>query len=253
MLDMYYRLMNQTKIPREVYPKADADELWSLCEDNQHIMSCHKPGTYIDCTLLDFKAFYPNIMARVKLPYGNVLFNKPKSGEYCTFHYVKQRNGEFVYIWDEMLYMYGNYEIKKTYYMRLTDMYQKLGKEILRRREQRPERKMDFMIFGCFFFGHKQGYKHVENFFAGSYLYVKAFLEMDRMMLELQSRGANILNTATDSILFEGNVNIPESEYKYSLRHFTTVEYRSQNNWTGYEGDVAVVDKRQSDVRNEDN
>jgi len=239
----YYRLMGQFGIVRDCYPAQKAEEMWTLCEANQHIMA-GTPGVYSNCTLLDFKAYYPHIMRNELLPYGDVLTKKPK-GKHCKFHKVLQSDGEIVYMWDEMYQLFEGFEILETYYMKLTDKYQKLGEYIIKKREQYPDRKDQFMIFGCFFYGRKQGYKYVENFFAGSYLYVKAYLVMEEMVQKLHRKGAKILNTATDSVLFSGEVEIPDVGYRYSLKHFELVEYRSQNNWTGYNNDKVEVEKHQ--------
>jgi len=255
MLAMYYRLMNKTKTPREVYPLDFANEIWTLCEDNQHIISCNEPGTYENAHLIDFKAFYPTIMSKVLLPCGNVLKTAPKSGKYAKFHLIEQSNGEQVYMWDEMLQFYSNYKILNTWYMKLSKQYQDLGKEILRRRELMPDRKSEFMIFGCLFYGRKQGYKHVENFFAGSYLYVQAFLIMDKLVNEIFNQGCKLLNSATDSILYQGDFkhNFEFEGYKFNIKDFSKVEYKGLNYWRGFNNDNIVVEKHQGDEKYEIN
>jgi len=241
MLTQYYRLMSKSRTKRYVYPIELANEIWTLVEDNQHIFA-GEPGTYYNCKLLDFKAFYPNLLSKVLLPYGKVLKKAPK-GAYCKFHECLV-NGEYLYIWDEMLQFY-NYKVHKTYYMKLGDKYHKLGKLILKMRDLHPDKKGEYMIFGCFFYGKKQNYNWVENFFAGSYLYVQAYLIMHDMITKLHDKGCVLINTATDSILFSGDVEIPQVDYKYSIKLFDKVVYRAQNNWTGYVGNNIIIEKHQ--------
>jgi len=136
-----------------------------------------------------------------------------------------------------MMKFYPNVKILKTRYIKLGDVYKPLGDLILKLRDANPHKKKDYMIFGCFMYGRKQGYKYVENFFAASYLYSIGYNIMDEMVQKMKVSGAKLLNTATDSILYSGDINIPMCDYVYTLKHYDKVEYRGQNNWTGFDSD----------------
>jgi len=254
-LTRYYVLCNKAKIKRSKYKYAIAEKYWTLVYDNQHIQCTNARGTFDNCHLLDFKSFYPRLLASCDMPDGNILHKKPR-GKHCVFHKIRNYAGKECYVWDDMLKLCNkNYEILETCYMKLTNRYKKLGELILNERESHPERKKEFMIFGCFFYGHKQKYKYVENFFLGSYLYAKGYCAVSKLFRGLKANGAKMLNTATDSILYCGNVDIPQSDYPYSLKNFNKVEFRGQNNWTGFSDDGSIVEKHMGEItrREDDN
>jgi len=249
----YRKFRRWTKTKDGKYPLEIADKYVSITKNNQHIKSFKRVGSHGFSKMIDFDSFYANIMVKNLLPYGNIKSTPWDGYENACFYGVKFPNGEINYVWDIMFKLYHNqekYQIVSKHYMKLGNLYQKLGEKVLEQIRIHPEKKKELMIFGCFFYGRKQGNKFVQNFFAGSYMYAIGANVMDSLVVYLKSLGAKILNTATDAILYTGLKHITINSWKgYSLKQseYSHLEYRGLNNWTGYDINGGITEKHQCD------